>query len=216
MINEHNFGQVTMQTELGILLHNLCKQNDWIHSVVEIGTWYGMGSTKCIIEGLKESNRDGSRLSFISLEIRKQMYDVATDNWKGNLPEWARLIHGRIVELEEMDMDGHGMDSGIEIEDKWLEEDRAAMRSCENVFHLIPQSIDLLFLDGGGYTTTSEFYKLKDRSTIIVIDDTNTIKGKKIRDTLLQNQKDYDILIDEPKVRNGIICFVNKSKMVTS
>jgi len=214
MIIEQAFGQVTMQTQLGLLLYGLCKENDWINSVVEIGTWYGMGSTKCIIEGLKQSNRNESNLSFISLEIRKQMYDVAASNWSGILPSWAKLIHGRIVELEDMDMDGHGMDSGVETEDKWLEEDRAAMRSCQNVLHLIPPSIDLLFLDGGGYTTTSEFYKLKDRSSIIVIDDTNTIKGKKIREMLVNTPDEYQILVDEPKIRNGILCFANKHKII--
>ena len=62
MTIEQVFGQVIMQTQLGLLLYRLCKEKDSINSVVEIGTWYGMGSTKCIIEGLKQSNRDEPKI----------------------------------------------------------------------------------------------------------------------------------------------------------
>ena len=207
-MQDSNFGQVLMETELGHLLYDVCKNNQSVNVVVEIGTWYGLGSTKCIIQGLIDSKK--SNISFASLEIRKEMHDTAIKKWNGTLPKWAKLIHGRVVELQDIDMDGHGDDSGIEIEDKWLEEDKNALLSCENVLDIIPPSIDFLFLDGGGYTTTSEFHKLKDRSMAIILDDTNTIKGKKIRDIVLQNPKEYEVVLDKPNSRHGIMYFINK------
>lgn len=69
-----NQGQIKVNTPFGKYLYDLCVKHENIKTVVEIGTWYGMGSTECLIEGLKDSKREG--ISFVSLETNNEMYNV--------------------------------------------------------------------------------------------------------------------------------------------
>lgn len=196
-------GQIQRGTKFGNILYDLCQKNPDIKTVIEIGTWYGAGSTECIISGLNDSKKE--QITFITLETNKQMYNVAVDWWKNKLPSWAQIIHGRIVDLNEMD--SHNLGYQHQDEAKWFEEDKKSLSSCPNVLDQIPEKIDLLFLDGGEFTTDSEFYKLKDRSKIIILDDTLTRKCKNIRTHVLNNESKYKILFDDQSCRNGIMGF---------
>lgn len=199
-------GQIELGTPFGNLLYNICNTKPEVKTVVEIGTWHGMGSTKCLIQGLIDSGK--ADVSFISLEANPKMYAVAINCWKGILPYWAKLIHGRIVEMNELDVENLGSDHPDEA--NWLEEDTTAMMSCNNVLNELPAHIDFLFLDGGGFTTMAEFEKLKDRSAVIFIDDTNTRKGRKIRDIVFNDPETYQVVVDDINYRNGVMGFINK------
>jgi len=196
-------GQIKINTKLGKILYDLCEKKHDINTVIEIGTWYGAGSTECIIEGLKKSKKE--QIVFFTLETNKEMYNVATEYWKNKLPEWAKIIHGRIVNLNEFDSENLGYQH--QDESKWFEEDQKAITSCPNVIDQIPEKIDLLFLDGGEFTTNAEFNKLKERARIIILDDTKARKCKKIREYVLNNKDKYKILFDDPLDRNGIMGF---------
>ena len=63
----------------------------------------------------------------------------------------------------------------------------------------------MLILDGGEYSTYPEFKKLKDRTTIFVLDDTNTLKCMRIRQELLTEK--YQIIYDNLQERNGCSIF---------
>lgn len=191
-------GQITTDTWLGSFLKDVCNQHPQIKTVVEIGTWDGMGSTDCIIQGLSTS--DKSDIKFISLETNSAMYEVATNQWKDKLPAWASLVHGKIV--EESDMDSTDLTND---EKTWFVDDLRALTTCPNVLDCIPKQIDLLLLDGGEFSTYSEFEKLKDRSSLIVLDDTNIRKCKGIRNHVIAYPEKYRIIFDFPNVRNGIM-----------
>ena len=194
-------GQIQLNSELGKVLYNFCRNDRNIKTVVEIGTWYGAGSTECIINGLNDSKKDN--ISFLTLETNQQMYQVAVNWWKGRLPGWANLIHGGIVNSSEMDQSNLGYQHPDE--SKWFEEDKVALLSCPNVLNELPNEIDLLFLDGGEFTTKAEFFKLENRSKIIILDDTTNRKCKDIRTLVMDNQTKYKILFDQPECRNGIM-----------
>ena len=78
-------------------------------------------------------------------------------------------------------------------------------QKSENVLNKIPEKIDLLLLDGGEFSTYSEWLKLKDRSTIIMLDDTTATKCKKINDEL-KSSENYT-LIFETSENNGFSVF---------
>lgn len=196
-------GQILINTKFGKILYDLCCEDPNIKTVVEIGTWYGAGSTECIISGLENSKKE--QITFITLETNKKMYDVAADYWKNKLPDWAQIIHGRIADLNEMDSNNLGYQH--QDESKWFEEDKNSLSSCPNVIDKIPEKIDLLFLDGGEFTTNAEFRKLQERSKIIILDDTLTRKCKDIRTYVLNNESKYKILFDDQSCRNGIMGF---------
>jgi hypothetical protein len=193
-------GQITIQSEFGNLLKEICKHDSTIRTVVEIGTWDGMGSTECVIRGLQES--DKTDIFFVSLECNPEMHKTACDSWKENLPDWAVLLHGRIVDIDEMDS------SDLTDQEKnWFQQDVDNITSSPNVLHLVPDKIDMLILDGGEFTTKSEFLKLVDRSRMIVLDDTKIRKCKWIREQVLSDTDRYKLIFDAPEYRNGVMIF---------
>lgn len=198
-MEEH--GQIRIGTPFGDTLYSLCFKNQSVRTVVEIGTWKGFGSTECIIRGLSESGKDG--VSFISLEADKKMHGTALHLWNGHLPSWANFIHGRIIELDEMDSADLG--SFHPDEQAWFIQDKNAFLSCSNVLHSLPTSIDFLFLDGGEFSTYPEYIKLKDRSLFIGMDDTTSRKCRKIREEMLSSPDCYEVIVDNPWYRNGVM-----------
>lgn len=195
-------GQITLQTELGQALYSLCRNRQDVNTVVEIGTYDGLGSTDCIIRGLANSGKPD--VVFFSLEADRNRFRESVGNWSGLLPSWAQILHGRIVETNQMDSSALNSQ-----EQDWFNQDVRAFESCSNIADLLPQTIDLLFLDGGEFSTYSEFQKLSSRSRIVVLDDSIHRKGRLIRNAVMSSQ-DYYILFDKPYVNNGIFAFERK------
>ena len=87
-------GQITENTERCEIIKNVI--NTYKPNIIlEIGTWKGLGSTKCIIDSI------GDGVSFLSLETNKSFYDIAVENLKG-YQDKVKLIYGRIVEKDEI------------------------------------------------------------------------------------------------------------------
>jgi hypothetical protein len=80
------------------------------------------------------------------------------------------------------------------------------MKSCPNVIEILPNFIDLLLLDGGEFSTYSEFKALEDRLIgWVLLDDTNTRKCKKL--FLELSESDSYNLIYSSDERNGVAVF---------
>lgn len=197
-------GQIRLGTPFGDWLYTFCIRNA-IKTSVEIGTWKGMGSTECILRAMQNSGRND--LNFISLEADEDMHRVATSKWSGTLPPWAHLIYGRVVDTHEMDTVDLG--SFHPNEKMWFEQDRLAFSKCPNVLHMIPDQIDFLFLDGGEFSTYAEHTKLKTRSIFVGMDDTTSRKCKQIRQEVLFMPDRYEVLLDNPWHRNGVLVYKN-------
>jgi hypothetical protein len=179
-------GQITENTERCEIIKNVINTYK-PNTILEIGTWKGLGSTKCIIDSITDD------VSFLSLETNKSFYDIATENLKGYQNK-VKLIYGRIVEKDEI----LNFVQTINLnrwEEQWLREDLENVDKCENVLNEIPEKIDLLLLDGGEFSTYSEWLKLKDRSTIIMLDDTTVTKCKKINDEL-KSSENYTLIFE--------------------
>lgn len=169
--------------------------------IVEIGTWKGLGTTKRIIDSIEKNQITPT---FISLESNLSFYETATRNLKDKL-NTVKLIRGRIVGEEEI----KSFLSKNEITEQmmgWLRSDLNDYVSCENVLNQIPETIDFLLLDGGEFSTYHEWVVLKDRTKIIALDDTLTLKCKQIREELL-NDENYKVIIDSSD-RNGFAIFI--------
>ncbi len=179
---------------------------------VEIGSWNGQGSTKCIMDGLIK-RMDESYL--ISIEASKKFFDLADGFWKAHLFSYSsivkdklRLSHGRVIEPTDMLPIEEIMKSNFAIEDykKWYADDVENMNGAPNLFDTIPDKIDVLVLDGGEFSTYPEYLLLRDRARIIVCDDSSVYKCFQIREELL-NDTSFVTLIDEPNQRNGFCVF---------
>lgn len=194
-------GQIQPSSKFGQFIHNICKR-DSVINIVEIGTWNGAGSTKCVYEAIKNTNKN-----FITLEVDEDMYGQALSQYpqKSNI----NLILGKITDST-VDLDSYGdeffTDYPRSVKHEWLERDVSNMQRVPNVLEVLPPKIDFLILDGGEFTSLIEYMLLKDRSRIIAADDTRIpcIKNYSVRKEMM---KERVILLDDQISRNGFtIC----------
>lgn len=200
-------GQINLNTKLGKLIYNITAYDD-IFNIVEIGTWNGCGSTKCVTESILKNKKE---CQFYSIESNKDMYDIAIKNIAKH--PHIHLLYGRIIEKtdlinpETLD-DLFFKDYNRAIKYTWYEEDVKCFEKTPNVLDTLPKKIDLLILDGGEFSTYAEFQLLKNNSKYIIIDDTKCIKSFKIREELLTDNN-FEIINDNQIDRNGFIIVKN-------
>ena len=94
-------------------------------------------------------------------------------------------------------------------ETRWFETDVQAMLEAPNVLHTVPESIDLLVLDGGEFSTFAEFECLRSRVTQwVVLDDTQTRKSSRIIDWVRSDANSEFSVVFEGNERNGVAVLV--------
>jgi len=172
-----------------------------ITNIVEVGTWNGLGTTRCILEGLKHK----TTYNFLSFECNPEMYLQAIDNNKNKLSNNFFIHLGKLVDEDTID---NWFDHGSLIPDQvmWLREDKERMSKIPNLSFLLPEKIDFLLLDGGEFSTFYEWRLMKDRANYVVLDDTKCLKCKAIREEVL-NSAEFKILEDNPDHRHGFLIF---------
>jgi len=188
-------GQINRGSPLGELIYKTVLQPD-IGIVVEIGTWNGQGSTRCVLDALKE--RPSCR--FVSVESSPKWHAEAMQS-VGTVPN-VMLVLGRVIEP----CDIPSMTLRPE-QQGWLKEDLDNYATVPNVLGSIPDKIDLLILDGGEFTSTMEFDVLSNRARYIILDDTNpatgTIKFPAVRERMLKGETPFNVIDDRVGDRNG-------------
>jgi hypothetical protein len=194
-------GQINLYDQAGIDIRNICERED-VKTIVEIGTWNGRGSTFCVYESIKNTEK-----RLISLETWKEMYDLSFDFYQDK--KEVSIINGYISEkLLDFDSlhDSFFTDYDKNLKLSWYNEDLKNINNCKNVLDQIPEEIDFLILDGGEYSSWEEYLILKDRSKIIFLDDTRppTIKNFMAREDLLKTRK---VIVDNLYIRNGYCIF---------
>lgn len=178
-------GQITRNDNFGQLLYSLAKQEN-IQNIVEIGTWYGTGSTKCIIDGLLE--RKQRNYKFITIELYKKNYDISKQNLQEYLNENIIILNGTIIKYKDIFWFDHTIVNTKKDEHalRYYHTDLHNLKEANNVLHQLPERIDLLILDGGEYTTYPEYKILKNRTRLFALDDVLSLKCLQIRKELLK------------------------------
>jgi hypothetical protein len=208
-------GQVNRGSKLGEIIYNLCLQDD-IKNIVEIGTWNGMGTTKCIYDAISE--KKGEYLVY-SLECNTEFHNIALINYK-NLPKLNNfnMILGTIITPEENKDPKNNYEDiffnqySREVQNYWYLQDLENCKKVPNVLSIIPDSIDLLILDGGEFSSFAEYQKLKNRTRYFILDDVNTIKNNEIA-ILMRKDSNYQIIHDSDD-RNGFLVSKKLNNMI--
>jgi len=201
-------GQITTKSEEGQKIIELLKEKSEkeIKTIVEIGTWNGLGSTVCILDGIK-----GKQVTFWSLECNKDKIEAAREYLHSRIDNRVKLVWGSIIEQEdelhnEEYMDNFPILAENGNEKRWFIDDLMNCRNGAKILHRLPEKIDFLLLDGGEYTTLYEFNKLFSRcSAYIALDDVNADKCREVRRILKGNAEWQEICYIEN--RNGFSIF---------
>tara|TARA_Y100001973_G_C5148878_1_gene306983 strand:+ start:578 stop:1210 length:633 start_codon:yes stop_codon:yes gene_type:complete len=208
-------GQINRGSLAGEAIYSLSKdKNNMVF--LETGTWNGQGSTKCFMDALFERH-DQSML--YSIESHKKYYDQARQYWDPitNMYKLQKLnlMLGRIIEPSEVMTLEDIAKSEVQLDHPdwkdWLVGDMEQynLSGCKNIYDNLPDKIDVLLLDGGEFSSYAEYVRLKDRTKIILLDDSNVLKNYKVKKELLSSDS-WLLLLDYSHERNGFIGFQRK------
>tara|TARA_A200000159_G_scaffold22014_2_gene18923 strand:- start:11084 stop:11716 length:633 start_codon:yes stop_codon:yes gene_type:complete len=196
-------GQINLENKAGKYIFDICRRED-VKTILEIGTWNGQGSTFCVYSAINATEK-----KLLSIETNQDMYLAACDIYSGKRE--VEILNGHIsdelIDFESLDS-SFFTDYSKPAKYSWYSEDSLSIENTPNVLESMPEQIDFLILDGGEFSSWSEYKLLKDRSKIIFLDDTRppTIKNYRARKDLLSS-KNYKLIIDDLDSRNGFCIF---------
>jgi len=200
-------GQIRLQSDEGRMMVELLQKEGGkdIKNIVEIGTWNGLGSTICILQGIQ-----GKEVQFWSLECNKEKHDAALDSLSDVIDERVKLLWGSIVDISGVTSERYLFNFPSLVESDtlkaWFKVDLENCAVCPKVLDQLPEHIDFLLLDGGEFTTLYEFSLLLGRCRkYIVLDDTLIDKCKEVRKVLTNNFEWCEIVCLDS--RNGFSIF---------
>ena len=224
-------GQILESAPMGAFLRSLA-DNRKFKKYVEIGTWKGQGSTKCIAEGLLRRDDDSC---LYTVEVELPFYKEARHYWDPILAVHHRkkiiFLSGSVVNPS-----SYGIPSWKEVEEtlkitnqlniaplyrRWYQDTIDALAdphvwSKENsgcfvsVLNEIPNNIDVLLLDSGEITSYAEFYALNNRGEVkmVILDDIHIFKNYKLHNKLSQDENWEMIALNHD--RHGWSAFCQK------
>lgn len=203
-------GQINIDSKFGEHLFKLASDNQY-NTYLEVGTWNGQGSTKCLMSGILQNNPNAK---LYSLEANPNMFQQAKQFWSANYNQLILLhgtLHQELLSLDEIQK--HPMFHTVarygEQYKEWLENDRRDMNTSQQI--VIPEeTIDVIIIDGGEFSGMGDWKVLKRKNPkVVCLDDTSVIKSYYIREELL-NSDIWEVIADEVNDRNGFSIFKRK------
>lgn len=195
-------GQICRGSPFGEELYKLSKNGP--RTWLEIGTWNGLGTTQCILDGFLERKDDPQ---LISLELDPVLFNAAEQNLASH-PARHR-VHFRQGCLKSRTIIPYPDESTISNEDKncphffiHYEREKALYSMASPVYPEFAPEVAVL--DGGEYSGGLDWIHL-DKSNLkyLCLDDTNTHKNREVIAHLDSNWK----LLSSGNDRNGWAIF---------
>lgn len=201
-------GQINKGTTLGDILFGLA-QDTSMKNYLEVGTWNGMGSTRCFATGI--ARRPEADAKFWSLECNPDKVAAARKMYKQTN---IHILHEVLSKPLQADI----LQKMPEIQKskdymRWLHIDMKNIEGASLFLERndIPAVFDFVLLDGGEFTTFYDFLAIKDSFKNMIVDNVSTFKGSFIKKYVLEHADKYEILMDHPE-RNGFIFIKAKDK----
>lgn len=194
-------GQITRNTEFGMLLFYLMASENGPTRWLEVGTWNGRGTTKCILEGLLQ-RENKTNVKFISYEANPMIYEVA----KQNLSQYADLSSNFMLVNAKLP-NTMPFPAPEFVSEKqthfclFFDDEKYIYEHAE--CHVPPFAPEVIILDGGEYVGYQDWEAIpKQNLKHIFLDDINIYKNKVVHQ-LLKNLSDWECVIEKPNDRNG-------------
>jgi hypothetical protein len=161
-------GQMSVGSEVGRMLFAICSLSE-SKTIVEIGTWNGLGSSTLIAKGVLAGK---TKAKVFGLEIDEKRYLQSKKNLKKY--SFFKVIYGRIIEIEDLNSDNLNFS-----ENEWIKSDSINIAKANYVLSQLPMQIDVLLLDGGEFSSYAEYKVLCDRGIKwLFLDDVNVRKNR--------------------------------------
>ena len=185
--------------------------------MLELGTWYGGGSSLCIARGLKASNDAGGDKVLVTVEPFEPAHTYARATLLG-FP--VRLILGTTLPASELpSADAVAADGGVPDVPRaqwetWLAEDRVNMAAFA-----APQlptlcrdfAFDFVLIDAGEFMGNAEWAVVRDacKPAYVGLHDTNTFKTRRVLAELLAQPAAWELVArgDPPQEKAGWAIF---------
>lgn len=181
-------GQVTLHTTFGEELNRIAQLPD-VHLALEIGTWFGGGSSWCIAQGLRSSIADAGRPDKWLLTM--EMFDEA---WQ-YASQTLRRLPVTCMKAGTVGLEGYLKPEQMTAEDRasphyelYYERDVRLAREVQPLLELLCSTydFDLVLIDGNEYTGLAE-YEIVDRlcrPRYLALHDTGTLKTRRVEELL--------------------------------
>ena len=180
-VSKSTRGQVNPDSQFGGAIKSLLSSENL--SMLEFGTWNGLGSTKLCAHS--------TRAEVYSVELNSFMIATSIKNLQP-FPSNLNIVFGKILNpsLFKIDLRDTFFSHEFENPDILLGAliEVILIKSAPYILDLLPSKVDCLLLDGGGFMTFNEFLILQDRCTrYLCLDDIDGVKSRKIFDVLVNS-----------------------------
>lgn len=171
-------------------------------SIIETGTYNGLGSTSAILHGLKDANIKG--FSFVSMESNEEFYRQAKKNLEQETYNGSLLLLNMVsvpsymLPVKVYDVPEDVITDHVN-PDKYLNEipDKVKDDGIATALSLVNFRPDLVLLDSAGHLGTIEFdymLELCESPFILILDDTLHRKHYKTLEKVKMNPARFEIL----------------------
>ena len=211
-------GQVVEGTSFGATLGAIASLPE-VKRVLELGTWYGGGSTVNLGKGIRDSTAktlatslgasapadncivNGADTCCHSLVVTVEVFEPAWEHarrYLRDLPVWC--VRGSTVAAEEMlkvhEIPPRLRDQHFKL---YYQRDLNLMRRSTPQLHRLcaAYQFELVLIDGNEYTGWAEFNRVRTecKPMYLALHDTQTLKTQKIEEYLNANQDEYKIFL---------------------
>jgi hypothetical protein len=175
-------GQIKKNTVFGKKIYDLSKDTQY-KTYLDIGTWCGLGTTKCLLDGIIQ--RKDAKL--YAIESNYYFYKTTHNYWTKYFDYYNisknkfKLYYGSLILFDDLD-DNYITDNN---DTKYTYDYNKDIKLAPTI--KINDRIDVLCLDGGHFSTIHEWNMFKDNIKVIILDDTNTSKSRNIFNEIIKS-----------------------------
>jgi hypothetical protein len=192
-------GQIHRDTPFGEMLYTLALDTNYTY-YLEVGTWRGYGTTKCVMDGLVERTRTTSQpIHFYSLESNKDFFNEAFHLWMRQGHAFLHLLFGKLHEnglMDREEIEAHPYFGWIRTHyDIWYDQDVIDYNFAPRILpNSLPPRLDVVVLDGGEFSGYADWLALKEREPrVVCLDDTNVMKNERVFKELSENKEEWEL-----------------------
>jgi hypothetical protein len=100
-----------------------------------------------------------------------------------------------------------------ELVKSWFDRDMETIQNSPVFLNHDIESYDGVLIDGGEFTGIAELHYLADKAKVLFLDDVHhAFKCYEVYVNLLNDDEYWELLVENPNVRNGFAIFLNKKK----